>query len=157
MSNIHFRFAKEEDLDLYFNWTNEKAVRENSYRQEAISYAQHTKWFLDKIHDQAYFFYLFFDEKNSAVGQVRIQQTATQEALIGISIPPEVRSKGLGVSLLVAATEDFLKKFPADTIYAYIKKENQSSFHSFIKAGFVLDKTEPVEGIESYIMIKRSR
>ena len=155
--NIKFRFATEEDADLYFKWTNDPIVRMNSYDSSEIIYKNHIEWFKTKIKDSSCYFYLFQDENNNMIGQIRINNIKPNIALIGISVDIDFRFKGIGHQILSIATEDYLQRFPIETIYAYIKKENQSSHNSFLKAGFNLKTMEIIHGIESYVMIKSQR
>ena len=49
---LHFRFANMNDIELYYNWANDKLVRENSYNQNSISLDEHTKWFQSKLNQR---------------------------------------------------------------------------------------------------------
>mgnify|MGYP001548003329 CR=1 FL=1 len=105
---IKFRKAKLEDAQLYFNWANDKIVRQNSFNTSEIGYELHVKWFTAKLNSPDCFFYLFTDENDEPIGQVRIDKT-NEEIVIGISIDEKQRGKGFGVSMLNQATEDYLK------------------------------------------------
>src|SRR5205085_124383 len=46
---LHFRFANEYDVDLYFRWANDPLVRTNSFNQAIVIYQDHVKWFQSKL------------------------------------------------------------------------------------------------------------
>ena len=152
---LHFRFANEADTDLYYTWANDKVVRENSYNQEPIIYKNHVNWFQAKLISETCVFYLFLNNENIPVGQVRIDK-AGSELIIGISIDTAFRGKSFGLEMLEKSTEDYLEKFPAAVIAAYIKAENMASYHIFRKAGFGEETIVTEEGIKSYKLLKRN-
>lgn len=132
---LHYRFAQESNVDLYYEWANDESVRSNSFNQSKIDYDSHVNWFLRKLNDKNCFFYLFFNEKKEAVGQVRIERTGN-ETIIGISIDALHRGHSYSCEMLKKSCNDFLEKYPLDKITAYIKIENTPSLKSFQKAGF---------------------
>lgn len=146
---IHFRMATIEDVDLYYKWSNDKKVRENSYQQNPVLYEDHVNWFTNKLASPNCYFFLFLNDQSNAVGQVRIDQSKG-EIIIGISIDSQYRGYGLGVEMLNQACNSYLGKFPAAEIFAYIKEENKPSYHIFKKAGFTNEKLVVAEGVKSY-------
>ena len=145
--------ATIDDLDLYFNWSNDKTVRENSYQQEQVLYKDHVNWFTKKLNSPNCFFFLFLNEQFKPVGQVRIDKPK-EEIIIGISIDEKYRGLGLGSEMLKQACDNYLIKFPTSEIIAYIKEENTASLQIFKKAGFANEKLESIEGGKSYILSK---
>ena len=137
--NISFRKAIEDDLMLFFDWTNDVSVRENSYQSEAISLENHANWFLAKIKDASCEMYVFENHMKQPIGQVRIQKQNDKVAIIGISNDKDHRGKGYASKMLVMASQYFLDKNSNYSISAYIKIENKSSEKSFQKAGYQLD------------------
>lgn len=149
---LNFRFANVADVDLYFNWANDETVRSNSFNQNAITFDKHVSWFFEKLRDDTCFFYLFMN-KNEPVGQVRIQKG--DETVIGISIAAAYRGKSLATPMLQMACDDFHKKYPDESIVAYIKVENIASYTGFKKAGFADMEQVTVMGFTSYKLIKK--
>ncbi len=147
--NVNFRFATLSDADLYYKWANDSIVRQNSFNTSEISYEQHINWFTNKLNSTDCFFYLFLNEENMPVGQVRIDKS-NNEIIIGISIDENHRGKGLGLQLLNQASNDYLHKFPKSEIIAYIKEENIASINQFSKAGFVKTENVMVSECKSY-------
>lgn len=134
--NIHYRYAIKSDVDQYYKWANDVSVRSNSFNATVIEYSNHVSWFYSKVDSKKCFLYLFFNELNSPVGQIRIDKDSNGEVVIGISIDEAHRGKLLGEEMLNQATTDYLKKNPNETIIAYIKVENTASYIIFKKAGF---------------------
>jgi RimJ/RimL family protein N-acetyltransferase len=144
---IHFRFARESDTDLYYKWSNDSVVRNNSYNQDEITYESHVKWFNSKLQSPVCFFYLFLNEENQPIGQVRIDNNG-KETVIGISIDEHFRGKKLGSILIQMASEDYLKNHSSENLVAYIKQENSASYNSFTKAGFGKEEIVTEKGIK---------
>ncbi len=140
MNSITYRFANINDLEIYFKWLNDFQVREFSFSSEKISFEEHCLWFKDKLTNQNYFFYLFQNNQNELIGQVRIQKTEKYQSTISISVCSEHRGNGYGKEMLNLATSHFLNLNPNFEINAFIKKENNSSMKIFQSAGFKLVK-----------------
>ncbi len=136
MNSITYRFANINDLETYFNWLNDPQVREFSFSSEKISFEEHSLWFKDKILNQNYFFFIFQNNKNELIGQVRIQKSDQNQSTIGISVCSEHRGNGYGKKMLKLATLYFFNLNPNFEINAFIKKENNSSMKIFQSAGF---------------------
>lgn len=151
---IHFRFAKESDTDLYYKWSNDSVVRNNSYNQDEITYESHVKWFNSKLQSPVCFFYLFLNEENQPIGQVRIDNNG-KETVIGISIDEQFRGKKLGSILIQMASDNYLKNHSSENIVAYIKQENSASYNSFTKAGFGKEEIVTEKGIKSCKLFKK--
>ena len=147
---ISFRKATDADLMLYFDWTNDVFVRENSFQSKVISLENHTNWFLEKIKDNSCEMYVFENHMKQPIGQVRIQKQNDKVAIIGISIDKDHRGKGYASQILVMASQYFLYKNSNFYISAYIKIENKSSEKSFQKAGYQLDGVLEYQNYTSY-------
>ena len=152
---IEFRKPTLADVDLYFKWTNDEVVRQNSYDQEPIPYKDHVEWFKQKLTSPNCFFYLF-TLQNDPVGQVRIE-IKLEETIIGISIDTHHRGKGLGARMIEMACADHFKRAHTQQIYAYIKESNQGSIVIFKKAGFKNEEHVMVKGIKSVKLCKAKR
>ena len=152
--NITSRKAIESDLMLYFEWTNDETVRENSYKSEPISLENHSSWFKNKINDEECLMLVFENHINQPIGQVRIQKQDNKSALIGISNDVNHRGKGYASKMIAIASEYFLNEYPDFHINAYIKLENTASEKAFQKAGFTTDTVTYYEEIPSHYYIK---
>ena len=155
--SITLREATEQDLMLYFDWANDEQVRSQSFNSTKIDLNTHTKWFLNRIKDVDSCLYVFEDEKNEAVGQVRIEKDATTKtAVIGVSIDNKHRGKGLAPKILRGGLRYFLDTHKAYLIEAYIKTNNESSVKSFVKAGFMFEKELEYQGFQSLLFIYKN-
>lgn len=152
---ISFRKTNENDMMLYFNWTNESSVRENSYQSEPISLEKHQNWFYNKINDETCFMLVFENHIGIPIGQVRIQKQEKNTALIGVSNDINHRGKGYASQMIQIASNEFLKHNPHFCISAYIKIENKTSERAFKKAGYELEYVLEYEGFPSYHYTKR--
>ena len=155
MNQLHFRFATEQDVDLYYEWANDVEVRQNSFIQEKISYANHVSWFNSKLQSSVCKFYLFLNSADENIGQIRIDKS-NNETLIGISIDKNHRGKGYATEMLLMACKDYLTKQPNSIITAYIKKENEASLKSFKSAGFGDLEQIVINNCKSYCLKKSS-
>ncbi|TKC56947.1 GNAT family N-acetyltransferase [Pedobacter hiemivivus] len=154
MIQLNYRKACIEDLDLYFKWSNDPLVRQNSFNQTEIPYSDHVRWFTNKLKDERCHFYLFLDSNFKAVGQVRIDKF-DDEIIIGLSIDEHFRGKGLGPEMLNLACIDYKKFHPDEIIVAYIKEGNISSYKVFEKAGFGNGTKIMVKNGLTYRLIKK--
>lgn len=151
---ITFRKANENDMMLYFDWTNDASVRENSYQSEPISLENHQNWFYNKIKDSNCYMLVFENHLGTPIGQVRIQKNEDKKAIIGISNDANHRGKGYASRMIQMASEEFLKDNPQVCIEAYIKLENEASAKAFKKAGYVSDTVLIYENVASHLYTK---
>lgn len=152
---LKFRFADSADVNLLFAWTNEKAVRENSYEQKKIEYNEHLNWFNQKLCSGNCTIYIFIDDEDLPVGQVRIErEVENKQAIAGIIVNANNRGKGYSSEMIKQASLDFFKKNLGFTILAYIMKKNISSYKSFMKAGYKLLREDVIKEVPSFILFK---
>lgn len=145
---IKIRNANIEDIDTYFNWANEDAVRKLSFNSEIILYSEHEIWFNNCLKDKNCFMYLFFI--TTEIGQVRIQKIEADQSIISISIDENFRGRGYGVQMLNMSIESFRKYFPKSVISAYIKIENVASKNIFEKSGFKFKEALIYKNVNCY-------
>lgn len=155
MTLLSLRKPTLKDLNKYFVWANDSEVREHSYESAIIDLESHEKWFESALNNEAYFMCIFQNESGEDIGQVRIQKQNINEAIIGISIDSNHRSKGYAKEALLLATEIFLKSNPGFLINAYIKETNLSSKIAFEKAGFHFIDTMTHKNFKSYHFVKK--
>lgn len=152
---VTFRKAKSSDLLLFFEWTNDSEVREQSFQNDFISLENHITWFNNKLIDSNCIILVFENEFEIPVGQVRFQKENDEAFVIGISIAKEHRGKAYATILLTQSSNYFLEKSPEKIIYAYIKHNNISSISSFKKSGFSFAKELIIEGSQSVLYTKQ--
>ena len=137
MNKIKFRKATLSDVDQYFKWLNETSVREKSFNTDIVKWEDHVNWFQEKINDPNYMFYIFQNNLNESIGQVRINKINNIDCIIGVSISEEHRGYGYGSLCLIDACNDYFTSNPNCIINAYIKHDNTKSIKIFKKAGFI--------------------
>ncbi len=151
---LTFRKATIEDCELYHSWANDSLVRSQSYNTGFIELDAHTKWFNERINNPDFYFFIFQNELQQNIGQVRITKDKDKTAIIGVSIDNMHRGKAYAAKILNMSSDSFLTENPAYTIYAYIKNSNDASIHSFKKANFVFEKEVKCQDQPSVLYIK---
>ena len=146
---LKFRKALSKDCELYYEWTNDPEVRKYSYKSEDISFENHCRWFESKLKSNDTILLVFSNEEDENVGQVRIE-SKENEAIIGISIDSKFRGMGLAKEMLIESSAFYLKSYPQNKIFAFVKKDNFASYKSFLSAGYKLFEECEVETIPSY-------
>jgi UDP-2,4-diacetamido-2,4,6-trideoxy-beta-L-altropyranose hydrolase len=145
---LSIRVVEEKDIDFLFDLSNDSIVRENSYKSNKIEYANHKKWFNAQLETNRNFLFILV-YKNNPVGQVRFS-FEKEHSVIGISLLRNSRGKGLASAGLVLGINKYFEKFDIP-IYAFIKKSNFASIHSFQNAGFEYLKDVLVENEQSVL------
>lgn len=155
--NAHLRFRKAEksDCKIYFDWSNDADVRQQSYHSNTILWETHQKWFLDKLQDDSCLLLLFTNNKNENIGQVRIQKSIGNIAVIGLSTAFDHRGKGHAQKMITVSCNYFLAENPTYEIHAYIKIENLSSKKAFENAGFIFIAESNHQNFMSFHFIKK--
>jgi RimJ/RimL family protein N-acetyltransferase len=154
---IKFRKPTLNDAQLYFDWVNDESVRSNSYNTSKIDFETHVNWFTSKLKDENCFMYLFQNESNEFIGQVRIQKQDDFSSIIGVSIDVNQRGKGYANKIIEIASNHFLSKNDKNTIDACIKEENIASAKGFEKAGFILKEMTNYENVKSFHYTKNAK
>lgn len=148
---LNFRFALDKDIELYFTWANDSLVRQNSINTEEISIKDHKDWFNRKVNNSNVLMYLFFNEVDEPVGQVIIEKKADWVS-VGQSVAKEHRCKKYSAEMLTRSTDDFLSKFPKDTIVSVIKSTNIASLKMAEQSGFNIIKPNSIH--YNYLILK---
>lgn len=131
----YLREAKEEDVDLLFQWANDPVVRQNSFSTQTISHQEHVKWFRKLLSSENCRQYIYMVD-DVPVGQVRIT-IVDGTAEIGYSICAEKRSQGHGKNILFLIKEKIENEFPrVSKVVGKVKPENIASQKVFSDAGY---------------------
>ncbi|NQY05410.1 MAG: UDP-2,4-diacetamido-2,4,6-trideoxy-beta-L-altropyranose hydrolase [Flavobacteriaceae bacterium] len=145
---VTFREANLADTKLLFDWANDEVVRSNSYNSEEIDFMSHKEWFESKLDDKNQLFFIAV-QNNNDIGLIRYT-IEEDHAVLGISIAQEHRGKDLAGHMLRESARYYFKSHRLP-IFAYIKKENTASIHSFKKAGYTFLRNEEVKGCKSFV------
>lgn len=144
---IRHRVATAADAQLYFDWANDPATRQQSFSSAPIAWENHEAWFARKVTDPDALLLVFETSQNVPVGQVRFERldkdllTTTIVVLwpevISLSIDAQFRGKGIASVLIEEACDALRKRKGPVPIIAYIKTDNGASVRAFERAGFV--------------------
>ena len=77
----YLRNADSQDIDLLFQWANERTVRKNAFSPAEITYEEHCRWFAQILAREDARQYIFMCEEEP-VGQIRVTVEGSK-AVIG--------------------------------------------------------------------------
>lgn len=144
---LSIRIAASPDVDLLFNWANDKTVRENALNPEKIEYDSHVNWYNKQLESKDSFIYIFSDD-NRDVGMVRFN-IAEKKAVITFSLNQKSRGKGYGKAMLRLAMLQLLKDLKDFTVFvAEVSVENSASNKIFLSLGYILTRKRYFKGKE---------
>jgi RimJ/RimL family protein N-acetyltransferase len=147
-TDISLRKANESDLNTIYEWANDELTRKNSFSSEQIQFENHKIWWYSKMKNTNADYYICEVEGKPA-GIVRFDKdNQSEHFIIGITIAPIFRGKGLSDRFLKLSCFEFFKTHN-DTVNAYIKKTNVASVKAFEKAGFIYVEDTLLQGIQS--------
>lgn len=115
-------------MKLFYIWANEREVRKNSLSKKKISWNFHKNWFKKKIQNKKSILYVF-EEKDSAVGQVRFDKL-NKIVKIAFSICKKFRGRGLGKKMLSMAIKKY-KPGKKIILIGEVKSKNLPSIKIF--------------------------
>ncbi len=120
---------------MLWQWANDPAVRQASFRTDPIPLAEHERWFKDKLADPSCFLFIAVDETGEPVGQIRFDAAGT-EAELHVSVGRERRGRGLGVEMLRRGLAELHRVAEVRVVHAHVKPGNLPSIGIFEKVGF---------------------
>ena len=134
LSEIKLRLSCEDDVYIYYNWVNDKLVRENSINSLPIQWETHEHWFKGKLEDKNSIMFLC-ELAGLPIGQVRFD-IESGNANIDYSLDPIVRGRGLA-SLMLSRAMDLVAKMKDVVFVADVKSKNLASCSVFRRLGFL--------------------
>lgn len=147
--DLSLRRAVQEDMEFFFFWANDPAVRKNSFSQEPISWAEHMDWFKKKINSPWTGMWVMQTPYELPVGQIRFD--IDQEVVdINYSLDLIARGRKWGVKLLELGINKIRESAKGKMIQGRVKKSNPASRRIFLNLGFT-------EAIENDVFIFRKR
>lgn len=134
--NLISRNANPGDVDLYFDWANDKDVRINSFNSEMIRYEDHCRWFSTRLSDSDSDLYVFTTKDGIPVGNVRFH-TEGNTSTLSYLIDKKFRGIGLAKDILSIATIIFFEKHVlVEEIKGFVKNNNIPSIKAFRTVGY---------------------
>lgn len=146
---LRIREAKQTDSDYLFMLANDPVTRINSFNSKPINWEDHVIWFKKALNDPNK--HIFIANKGSIdVGVVKFE--TTNETVIGITVDPLYRGKGLATIIIRNGCLKFWE-YHRDDIIAYIKLSNIASIKSFVNAQFSWIENTIINGFECQKLI----
>lgn len=149
--SFKIELAKSADMLDLFELANDDAVRKNSFNQEKIEIENHKKWFAEKLNDKNCVFYVA-RFNGEFCGYIRFDKAENNEFVVTIHLVEKFRGKGFGSLIIREATAQIItQKNPV--CLAFVKKENEGSLQSFLKAGYkLIDENLEKNGFKCYLL-----
>lgn len=136
MNELSFRQVNPDDVDLIYEWANDKDTRAASFNSEPIIYENHVAWFNKKLDDVNTIFCILMDD-DIPVGSVRLEllkkDDSSTEYQINYQIAPNMRNKGYGKKMISLLPKLLSKKC---MLIAEVKDTNLSSAKCFRDNGY---------------------
>jgi UDP-2,4-diacetamido-2,4,6-trideoxy-beta-L-altropyranose hydrolase len=138
--NIVLRNANSDDLYRTFEWAANQIIRRYSFNQAAITFEEHSNWFLRKIRQPDCYYFLAI-QNDVAIGSIRFD-LKDRTALISYLLDPNFHQKGLGSVLLKMGVEKLLQQtnLQLSEIIGFVQPENVASVKAFEKLGFNMER-----------------
>jgi len=152
---IQSRKASQDDVKVYFDWANEKAVRNFSINKAEIAFEDHSSWFKNKLLSEDTVMYIF-EESNNAIGQVRFDKKG-KNIYIAYSIDKKYRGRGYGKIILKLALEKILHENiikNSSCIIGEVHLKNEASTKVFTDLNFTQANFEIHNGDKYYVFKK---
>jgi UDP-2,4-diacetamido-2,4,6-trideoxy-beta-L-altropyranose hydrolase len=146
------RPATLADECLYHAWANDPEVRRQSFNTDQIPLDRHQCWFRSRLHSPDALLMVLVDDENLPLGQIRFERSATESAraVIGFSLDPVARGRGLAAELLQLGSVELARHWGgAVEAYGEVRAENDASSRAFLRAGF-LEGPPPRPGVRCF-------
>jgi len=155
-SHMKLRAARPEDSRKIWEWRNEQSAREASFNTSVIPYADHERWFSQRLNDPKSRMFIVVNSSGRDVGYVRFD-IVRDSAEISMSIDKDERLRGIGAQAIQTASNHLLVTESLREIMARIKCNNAASMAAFKRAGFVFRNRSQYAGIDVSEMIYRRK
>ncbi|MDO9528880.1 MAG: GNAT family N-acetyltransferase [Syntrophales bacterium] len=135
MSNVYLRPAEWSDVDLLYEWANDKQVRSNPFNTEIISCYDHKHWFENYMADENTVIYMLCDTE-SKIGQIRLD---CSEHIAKINYIISKRYRGLGYGEIIIRLVEkkiVIDKSDIRCIKAIVRSNNVASQKVFEDNGY---------------------
>ncbi len=132
---VRLRAATRNDAALLHAWANDPLTRRMSFSTAPIPWETHLPWLTGRLANPDCRLYIGEDEHGAALGQVRLDRTATTAAL-SVDLAPEARGRGLAARLVRVAAVECLHTGWCRLVEARVRPENAASLATFHRAGF---------------------
>lgn len=133
-NSLQLRLAKEDDLEITFEWVNDSKVRAFSFNKEIVSFESHKEWYENKLKDSKCVYFIA-EVNQKPVGSFRIDKK-NNEGVISFLLDSSQHGKGLGFKLLDQGVKKINKSDPKLSLIGFVLKQNKASVRLFEKLDF---------------------
>lgn len=149
-------YRSDEDADSVdslsiWQWRNDPDTRQMSVSTDEIPWERHRTWYAQAARDPRKVL-LIGRYRGQALGMVRFDRHAGDEAEISINLNPDLRGRGLARPLLAVACAWGFAQLGLSRITARIKAENPRSLRIFAAVGFT--PTGDQAGLASFVLTR---
>jgi UDP-2,4-diacetamido-2,4,6-trideoxy-beta-L-altropyranose hydrolase len=135
-SRVRLRRTTADDADLLYRWGNDPEVRARGFHTGPVPWDTHVRWLAGKLASADADLFVGLDGDDAPVGQVRLDRSEPDGAVISVSVARERRGQGLAADLIRAACRWGAGRRGLCRVHAYIKPDNTASLRAFARAGF---------------------
>ncbi|HEY7164352.1 MAG TPA: GNAT family N-acetyltransferase [Candidatus Binatia bacterium] len=139
------RLAAKGDARLLWAWANDPSTRQQSFRQEFISWSDHEAWFSRILSANRARLWILELEK-VPVGQIRYEQRTSETAEISFSVAEPFRGRGIGSQLLLLTLAPAARELNVGQMRGITFVNNIPSQRAFLSAGFEVRERAVIQG-----------
>ncbi len=138
---LTLRTVRESDKELLFVWANDPETRRNSFNALPIPWADHERWFADRIQDRDTRIFIAQDERGHAVGLVRFHKRG-DHAYLSLSVEQQSRRKGIATKMTILGCEAIFEEWQEiGYVLGEVKRTNEPQRRMCVKTGFLEEDT----------------
>lgn len=150
---LRIRRATQDDAKRVWEWACDPETRAMSFHSDPIPWSDHSCWYSARLADENSLLLIAEDQGGGPVGIARFEVDGDR-AVVGVTVSPIHRGKGLAARLIGMATETLFARYPDVTLVdAFIKPDNTASLRAFSRAGYVPEGTAEVEGQQAHLLV----
>jgi RimJ/RimL family protein N-acetyltransferase len=140
------RPANADDAELLWLWRNDPTTRTQSRNTDPIAWRDHSRWFAETLAIPSTRL-MIADRNGTPAGMIRFDRLDDGEGVqVNISVAPDLRGRGVGRAMLVAACAGV-----EGQVMASVREDNERSRRLFERCGFTPD--DPAEpGYVRYVL-----
>lgn len=138
--------AGPADVERYWDWANDAAVRAASFHPDPIPWDDHQRWFRSRV-ESADSLLFVARSGGDPIGQIRFDRDGDR-VVIDFSLDRTARGAGLAAPLLLAGLDALATRWPGSRAVGVVRSGNLASRRSFELAGFDTTPPENDETVE---------
>ncbi len=146
--SYNLRPVTDKDSAAVWRVANDPAVRQWAFHPDPIAWEDHQRWMAHQL-AAAYPFFVVEDAQKAVAGYVRFAPDNDRVYTISIGLGETLRGRGLGAAILQQACTLFFAANEQFAILAWVKCTNIASMIAFLKAGFIPDELQRIDGVKS--------